>query len=238
MTAPAVSTATAALAQRRLEESVERALLGRWVDNDDGLLTELIEAVFGPAADLSQRLAVEHYMADRAANRVPGRYLAEPPGIPEPQIPGIVIWARGTAVADVSFRKLVLGAVQHKLADAGREAIIRNVNADPRARGWQRMVHSDCVFCRMVASNGAVFTKDTARFAAHDNCRCTAVCAWNGREAKVQKWDEARSQRSRIDAMPEGTEKEREKKARAKARLMREQNEVRVWIERNPDAVA
>lgn len=226
------------MAQRRLEQRVEAALRRRWIADNDLLLAELVETVVVPAGDVAQQVAVEHYDADRAAHRIAGNYRAEAPGVADPNAHGLVNWARGESASAATFQALVLGAVQHKLADAGRDVIVHNSVQDPRARGWQRQVHSDCTFCRMIASNGAVFTRETARFAAHDNCGCTAVCAWDGREARVKAWDESTSQRARIQAMPEGTDDERAAKTAAMKRLKREQAYVRKWIKANPDAIA
>lgn len=231
------SPAEAALAQRRLEARVESTLLRRWVD-DDQVLAEMIDAVVVSAGDLAQQVAVELYDTDRAANRVRGAYVAEAPGVAPAEAYGLVHWARDEAVTEQTFRSLVLGAVQHKLADASRAVILHNSARDPRARGWQRQVHSDCTFCRVIASNGAVFTRETATFAAHDRCTCSAVCVWDNRPLPVKPWDEAKSQRARIDAMPESTDEERAAKTAAARRLKREQAYVRKWVKANPDAIA
>lgn len=65
-------------------------------------------------------------------------------------------------------------AMRHVL-DGGRETITATVAADPEVRGFRRVTSgSACKFCSMLAGRGAVYSADTARFASHDGCSCSA----------------------------------------------------------------
>lgn len=62
-----------------------------------------------------------------------------------------------------------------------RDTILTNRRDDSAAVGWRRITsRGACGFCRMLADRGAVFKKDTAYFAAHDSCKCTAAPVFAG----------------------------------------------------------
>src|SRR5699024_506029 len=60
--------------------------------------------------------------------------------------------------------------------------------ADPAADGWQRTGIGECQFCEMLISRGAVYSASTADFAAHDNCKCSAVPAFGGQPRPVRPY--------------------------------------------------
>lgn len=69
----------------------------------------------------------------------------------------------------------VSGAMARLVLNAGRETVAASTVADPRARGWQRVLGSGgCDFCRMLIDRGAVYGEESASFEAHDKCGCTA----------------------------------------------------------------
>lgn len=83
------------------------------------------------------------------------------------------------------------------IAEAFRKTVTENADRDPEAVGWRRFARPEaCKFCLMLAARGAVYTKETARFAAHGaytngkrtggNCRCIA-----GPEFSTANWSEA-----------------------------------------------
>lgn len=73
--------------------------------------------------------------------------------------------------------------VQKEVASGFWETITENVRDDPEAVGWRRHARPGaCRFCRHLASKGAVFKADTARFAAHTNCHCSASPVFNGQD--------------------------------------------------------
>lgn len=89
-------------------------------------------------------------------------------------------WAAARMLAD--------GGVQLRIANAARETIRQSSIADPKARGWQRVALAGCAFCQMLAGRGAVYSRDTVDFAAHDHCRCFAAPAFTGRPAPVKPY--------------------------------------------------
>ena len=98
--------------------------------------------------------------------------------------------AKGLAPEAASAQALqaVKAAGAHRVLDADRQTVMKSSAADPRAAGWKRLSHGGCEFCEMLAGRGAVYGVDTATFASHDNCRCTAVPAFGGREVEVEDY--------------------------------------------------
>lgn len=85
--------------------------------------------------------------------------------------------AAGFDLTQVSDKASVLtsGTVARLVMDAGRDTVLQTVAADPKARGWHRVLGGHgCDFCRMLAGRGAVYTATTGRFHAHDHCGCSA----------------------------------------------------------------
>lgn len=104
-------------------------------------------------------------------------------------------------------------AIQQEVADAFRETIIENTKADPESAGWKRFARPEaCGFCRMLAARGAVYTKETARFAAHGaftngkrtggDCMCIAGPEFGGKEtwAEATPMQYVASKRKRTEA--------------------------------------
>lgn len=69
-----------------------------------------------------------------------------------------------------------------EMARPYRDTIITNQKQDPQALGWKRITRGSksCSFCRMLADRGAVYRKETATFASHDDCMCTAAPVFKG----------------------------------------------------------
>jgi hypothetical protein len=81
-------------------------------------------------------------------------------------------------VADQTLVK-VAGAVGRHVLNAGRDTVLKSMQADPRARGWRRVTSGmACSFCSMLASRGAVYGKDSVEFQAHDHCSCSSEPVW------------------------------------------------------------
>lgn len=69
-------------------------------------------------------------------------------------------------------------AVVRHVEQAGREGMIRLVEADREALGWARVARggTTCAFCLLLVSRGPVYrAMDNAVFRAHDKCDCIAV---------------------------------------------------------------
>lgn len=75
---------------------------------------------------------------------------------------------------DIAKARTAASGMRHAL-NGGRETIVATVKADKRARGYQRVASGNaCEFCTMLASRGAVYGEESADFASHDRCGCTA----------------------------------------------------------------
>lgn len=71
------------------------------------------------------------------------------------------------------------GTISRFTLDGGRQTTIASVAADREARGWARVTDGNpCVFCRMLAGRGAVYSEDTADFQGHDHCGCSAAAVY------------------------------------------------------------
>jgi hypothetical protein len=79
------------------------------------------------------------------------------------------------------------GTVSSLVLGGGRDTIMGSLERDRQALGWQRITGSDpCAFCRMIASRGPVFSKDTAGFEAHGHDACEPEPVYEGSEMPAQ----------------------------------------------------
>lgn len=84
------------------------------------------------------------------------------------------------AAADDASLKATIGSAQRHVIAGGRDAVVAATDTDPAVKGWRRLPNGDtCPFCLMLVDRGAVYSKDTARFAAHDWCDCMAEPAFD-----------------------------------------------------------
>lgn len=91
--------------------------------------------------------------------------------------------------------------MQKEVASGFRDTITENAEADPAAVGWARFARGDgCKFCQMLAHRGAVYTRATARFAAHTNCHCVAGPAFDADAPRADVMQYVASQRERTEA--------------------------------------
>lgn len=140
----------------------------------------------------SAALAADWYDEQRDQAAVRGRFRAV---VPEPSDAGaesLATWAVEPLYAKdpdwPSALTLVRGGLQRRIANASRDTVIGSSVADPAAAGWQRTGTGECAFCAMLIGRGAVYTKATVDFGAHDHCRCGVAPAWGGRPAPVQPY--------------------------------------------------
>ena len=149
------------------------AYLGEW-------LPALIELHQGAAVAITQ----QNYENERDARgiKAPLRPTVTPP---EAGAPGMIGWAL-TANTEEGVRTLLRRGMTNRMWSASRHTVAHLSGQDPASRGWQRVARgTGCLFCRMLASRGAVYTTATVKFSAHDDCSCTAVSAWTGHEVPV-----------------------------------------------------
>lgn len=152
------------------------------------ILPSLIEA-YGSAA---ATVAADWYDEMRAELQVRGRFSAIPAPISEPGAETLARWGVGPLFdSNPDWRRarmLIDGGLQRRIANVARETIQLSSVEDPRAAGWQRQAAGGCVFCRMLAGRGAVYSQLSADFASHDHCRCVAVPAFEGRPRIVKPY--------------------------------------------------
>jgi hypothetical protein len=183
-------------------------------------LLDLVPATISLMSDGSSALAADWYDDLREEAEAAGRFVAEPVVLDRGEKIGrMVAWASAPLLepdgdaAKVALR--LLPEVQKEIASPFRDTITTNQRRDPSANGWRRVSSGGCKFCRMLAERGAVYKAETARFASHGNCHCTAEPVFNGQvgpEANVVQYvasqrrktaaDRARV-RAYLDSMPD-----------------------------------
>jgi hypothetical protein len=144
-------------------------------------------SVYGSAASA---LAADWYDEVRAEVSPRSRFTAVPADIADVGAYSLIGWAVDAAVDDASLRMLIEGGMQRRIANFSRLTVTGSAVSDPAAVGWQRVGNGGCTsgFCDMLISRGAVYSEATASFAAHDNCKCSAVPAWGGRPVPVKPY--------------------------------------------------
>lgn len=153
-------------------------------------------------ADGSAALAADTFDDERERVGAPGTYLsAVVVNDRTVKIRRAIAWAADPffgAEGDVAAR--VGEVVQPEVARPYRDTILENSRRDPESIGWSRVAGDGCPFCRMAAAKGAVYKRDTANFAAHPNCDCTAVQVYRdgrrGPEASALQYIGAKRRRT------------------------------------------
>lgn len=151
-------------------------------------LRDLLPAIVTEYGALGGALAAEWYDDMREKAGVRGRFAASPVAADDRGTQALIGWALAKAADDNSLRALILGGTQRRIADHVRYTVAESSVADPGARGWQRVGVGGCKdgFCDMLIGRGAVYTEATAAFASHDNCKCSAVPAFEGQPIPVK----------------------------------------------------
>lgn len=163
-------------------QSLLRASSGGFEARRAGLL-EAVPALVGYYSEGSAALAADFYEAERSMSRARSRFTAELVIVDRTvRIRRGVAWAAeplAEGLEDVAGSRLA-EVVQLNTARPHRDTVTEAVRKDPDAAGWRRVAASDaCRFCLMLSDRGAVYKADTVRFAAHDNCHCTANPVWS-----------------------------------------------------------
>jgi hypothetical protein len=95
------------------------------------------------------------------------------------EMPGNVVPLFGATPNAASALSNLSGVTKRLVLKPGRDTVRLNVAQDPDSVGWRRIGDGDsCKFCRMLIGRGEVYTAETARFGAHDDCGCLAEPAW------------------------------------------------------------
>jgi hypothetical protein len=160
------------------------------------LLPDLVETYSLAAASL----AADYYDEVRESVEARGRFRAI---VPEPGDTGtrsLVAWALQDATDESSFRSLVTGGFQKRIANGARTVVTTSSTADPAAKGWMRIGAGECDFCAMLVSRGAVYTESSVDFAPHDHCNCGAAPAFNPEQVRAVRSEYVPSARRRSEA--------------------------------------
>ncbi|WP_311257348.1 hypothetical protein [Microbacterium sp. WCS2018Hpa-9] len=155
---------------------------GQWESRRLQLL-DTVPDVLGFYSEGSSALAAEFY--DDARVGAAGSYAASPVILDRTvKIRRGIAWAseplsiEDDELAAARFAQLM----RTEMARPYRDTIITNRKQDPACIGWKRISRGSksCSFCRMLADRGAVYRKETATFASHDDCMCTAAPVFKG----------------------------------------------------------
>ena len=154
--------------------------IDRWWRREGGRkLVGLVAKGFAAAADISARHLVAHSAAEGAVLQV-----ERPSQQVERQATSL--WVTGpvafkTAVAagaapDVALRSMrarLSGSASRLVLAGDRETFMGTFAVSDAMAGWRRVARGDaCAFCLMLVSRGAVYSKHSVEFQAHDHCRC------------------------------------------------------------------
>lgn len=179
---------------RQVQAGVTRlasdALANLWASLDvtdavavrDALL-DVMPALVSTYGEVAATSAADFYLAYREASGVGGAFTPLPADPPSPaQVEAFARWGVsplfGGAGPDAALTALS-GGMSRLVLKPDRDTIRGSAAVDPAAHGWQRFTRAgSCGFCRMLAGRGTVYRKDTARFASHDHCHCTAAPAF------------------------------------------------------------
>ncbi|MFF7308170.1 hypothetical protein [Streptomyces sp. NPDC008137] len=163
-----------------------------------------VNTIVAQYARTSAALAADFYEAQREAAGVPGSFtvpVADPP--PPDQTEASLRWAtkdlwprdpeeatpaqmQPMDVRLAQSGKKAEQVVQKLVADTGRGTVREAVRQDRQATAWARSAaRGACAFCKMLASRGAVYEKDTSDFRAHDGCHCGVVPVFKGQRFEL-----------------------------------------------------
>ena len=166
-------------------------------------LLDAVPSLIAYYADGTSALAADFYDDERERAGARGRFTAEPVIVDrEEKIRRAIAWAAEPLFqpTDVTTEQRLAEVVQLETARPYRDTITTNRRRDPESVGWRRVAAGGCKFCSMLASRGAVYKAETARFASHPNCHCTAQPVFRsndtGDEANVMQYVASKRRRS------------------------------------------
>jgi hypothetical protein len=141
-------------------------------------------------SDGTAALAADHYDDLRDQARPRRRFSAEPVvNLRDEKIRRGLIWAQEPLYIPEPSLELaserLAEVVSLETARPFRDTILTNQQRDPSAVGWRRHTSGDsCKLCRMLSDRGAVYRQETARFAAHGHCSCSASPVFDGEDGE------------------------------------------------------
>lgn len=186
-------------------EDTARWMVGRTSGSFEARRLQLLDTVpdvVGYYSDGSAALAADAYMDARLG--VGGSFVAAPIVLDRTvKIRRGVAWASNPMSLDdfelASSRLSKL--VRTEMTRPYRDTTLGNGANDGMFVGYKRIARGEsCGFCKALADRGAVFKKNTAYFAAHDDCQCTAAAAFvgqpHGPEATVLQYSASKRRRT------------------------------------------
>lgn len=82
------------------------------------------------------------------------------------------------------------GASGRLVLEGPRQTAMETWRQRRAVEGWRRVAAGrGCAFCLMLVSRGAVYSRSSVRFQAHDHCRCTAVLVYRREQEPQQVQD-------------------------------------------------
>lgn len=163
------------------------------------LLPDLVETYSLAAGSL----AADYYDDVRDSVGAKGRFTAIVPETPDPGTRELVRWALGAATDGETFKSLIEGGFQKRIANGARRVVTVSSSQDRAARGWMRIGAGECDFCSLLVSRGSVYSEETADFAAHDHCNCSAAPAFDSEQIRSVRSEFVPSARRRSQANSE-----------------------------------
>lgn len=189
-------------------ENTARWMIGRTSGSFESRRLQLLDTVpnvIGYYSEGSASLAVDAYMDARVG--VAGAFTAAPVVLDRTvKIRRGIAWASDPlALGDVeSSQARMSKLVRSEMTRPYRDTTLGNGAQDGMFVGYKRIARAEsCGFCKALADRGAVFKQNTAYFAAHDDCQCTAAAAFvgqpHGPEASVMQYTASKRRRTRAE---------------------------------------
>lgn len=158
----------------QLSDNAERDLALLWAQLDattvrDGLM-DVLPALVDQYGDASAAVTAEWYDEYRADLNVRGTYAAN---LASPDLGAQALAGWGSQLAQINWDTAlaqITGGLIKRVMNASRDTMTSATYDDPQARGWQRQGRGECSFCRLLIGRGAVYTRKSVNFGAHDNC--------------------------------------------------------------------
>lgn len=159
-------------------------------------LLEFVPILVSEYGTVSATVAAEWYEEVRARD-VGGLYTARLGDLtPDEAVRGGVRYAAGHLWTDNPQMTLAVlsGAVQRYVQYGGRDAVARNVAADPKRPRFARVPRGQttCAFCTMTASRGFVYHSESSAGVSdkfHDDCDCQVVMSWDRDTPHIEGYD-------------------------------------------------
>lgn len=182
---PLESQAALRLLSYNVDQQV-RAIIAGLRGSPEQVLAQLLEIMpelVRYYSDGSATLAADLFDELRSQVPVRSRFRADPVVNDRTvKIRNAVVWAVQSDDTNVTAVEKLTDIAKTEVARPYRDTITLNSRRDPDSVGWSRVAGDSCGFCRMLSARGAVYKRDTARFAAHQNCDCTARPVFYGGE--------------------------------------------------------